>query len=130
MPVLSIRLQTKQPEVAEAVVSLSYRNGAKRITTRLPVVDVLMESGNMFAQDRDFEILMEAHDKKGQVVGEAKAGGPVNPATGTINLRPGQRIQVTIKMQPEFEGKFTLKALNPTTFGAYCSLNLETDYVV
>lgn len=130
VPVLSIRLQTKQPEVAEAVVSLSYRNGAKRITTRLPVVDVLMESGNMFAQDRDFEILLEAHDRKGQVVGEAKAGGPVNPATGTINLRPGQRIQVTIKMQPEFEGKFTLKALNPTTFGAYCSLNLETDYVV
>jgi hypothetical protein len=33
-------------------------------------------------------------------------------------------------MDPDFEGKFTVKALNPTTLGSYGSLSLETDYTV
>ena len=50
------------------------------------------------AQAADFEILLEAQDKKGNVVGEAKSGGLVNPATGTVTLKPGERVQVTLKM--------------------------------
>ena len=30
----------------------------------------------------------------------------------------------------EFEGKFTVKALNPTTLAIYAQLDLETDYTV
>ena len=63
-------------------------------------------------------------------MGEAKAGGVVNPATGTITLRPGEKAQVTLRMQMEFEGKFKVKALNPTTMAVYCQLELETDYTV
>jgi len=33
-------------------------------------------------------------------------------------------------MQLEFEGKFTVKGLNPTTMATYCSLGLHTDYTV
>jgi hypothetical protein len=84
----------------------------------------------MFPQQVDFELLLEAHDKKGNVVGEAKAGGPVNAATGTITMKPGERIQVTLKMLLEFEGRFTVKAMNPKNFALYCKLDLETDYVV
>ena len=54
----------------------------------------------------------------------------VNAATGAITLKPGERVQVTLVMQPGFEGKFTLKALNPRTFTMYSSLKLETDYIV
>ncbi|WP_295880343.1 PglZ domain-containing protein [uncultured Thiohalocapsa sp.] len=79
---------------------------------------------------RSVEILLEAHDKQGRIVGEAKAGGPVNPATGTVTLQPGQSRQVTIRMQMDFEGKFRLKALNPTTLETYAELALETDYAV
>ena len=75
-------------------------------------------------------ILLEAHDKKGNVVGEAKPGGSVNPATGSVTLKPGERLQVTLRMQLEFEGKFTVKALDPTTLTAYHTLDLETDYAV
>ena len=32
---------------------------------------------------------LEAQDKKGNVVGEAKAGGLVNPATGNGDVKPG-----------------------------------------
>jgi len=131
VPVLTAKLETaEQPVMQQATVVLSYKNGAKRITTRLPVVDVLLQSSDMFSQGADFEILLEAHDKKGNVVGEAKPGGPVNPATGTVTLKPGEQMQVTLKMQMEYEGKFIVKALNPTTLAAYCSLDLETDYTV
>ncbi len=132
VPVLSIKLRKRQTEYHKPTINLSYRNEMKRITTRLPVIDVQWISKQMglFPQQDDFELLLEAHDKKGKVVGEAKAGGPVNPATGTITIRRGERIQVTLKMMLEFEGKFTVKAMNPTNFAAYHKLNLETDYVV
>ena len=130
VPVLTVRIEpVGAPVLEQATVHISYKNGATRTTTRLPVIDVLLE-GDIFSQAADFEILLEAQDKKGNVVGEAKAGGLVNPATGTLTLKPGERVQVTLKMQMDFEGKFTVKALNPTTLAVYCSLGLETDYTV
>jgi hypothetical protein len=131
VPVLTVRLEsTLPPDVKQAMVMLSYRNGARRITTRLPVIEISLDHGNLFAAGAEFDILLEAHDRRGQVVGEAKAGGAVNPATGTMTLKPGERVQVPLKMQLEFEGKFKVKALNPTTMATYCSLDLQTDYTV
>lgn len=132
VPVISIRLGAEQPKFEKPTVKLSYKNDAKHITTRLPVIDVHFDVKQMklFPQQSDLELLLEAHDKKGNVVGEAKAGGLVNPATGTITIKPGERFQVTLKMLLEFEGKFTVKAMNPSTLAAYCKLDLETDYVV
>lgn len=45
-------------------------------------------------------------------------------------LTPGARKQIALRMIPDFAGKFTVKALNPTTLSAYSSLDLETDYSV
>ncbi|MNV81459.1 hypothetical protein D3C71_1751260 [compost metagenome] len=96
----------------------------------MPVIDLAVETADMFSTENEFEILLEAHDSKGEVVGEAKAGGAVNPATGTLSLKPGDKVQVTIKMQMDFEGKFKIKALHPTTYTVYCQLDLATDYAV
>lgn len=63
-------------------------------------------------------------------MGEAKPGGRVDAATGTVRLKPGDRVQVTVRMSMEFDGKFVLKALNPVTMAMYSSLELETDYAV
>lgn len=131
VPVITLQLETQeQAPVSQATVSLNYKNGAKRITTRLPVIEISLDTQDMFSVGSDFEILLEAHDKKGEVVGEAKPGGLVNPATGTITLKPGDKVQVTLKMQMEYEGKFKVKALNPSTMVAFCQLDLETDYTV
>jgi hypothetical protein len=131
VPVITVRLkQTRQPQLAAAKVALSYKNGAKKITTRLPVMDLSVEGENMFSLGETFEILLEAHDKKGNVVGEAKRGGPVDVATGTVTVKPGGKVQVTIKMILDYEGKFSLMALNPVTLAKYASLELETDYAV
>ena len=64
------------------------------------------------------------------MVGEPRPGGDVNPATRTITLMPGQRKQIALRMDDDFSGKFSIKALNPTTLAAYSSLQLETDYAV
>lgn len=129
VPVLVARLDTAPPrEVRKVVVELNYKNGAKRITTRLPVIEVLLTGDDMFSQDLTVEILLEAHDSKNNIVGESRPGSEVNPATRTVTLMAGQRKQIALKMDEDFRGKFTVKALNPTTFAAFCSLPLETDY--
>lgn len=131
VPVITMQLKTSnQPTLHKASVAMSYKNGAKAITTRVPVIDLAVETSDMFSTENEFEILLEAHDIKGEVVGEAKAGGAVNPATGTLSLKPGDKLQVTIKMQMDFEGKFKIKALHPTTYTVYCQLELATDYSV
>ena len=111
MPVITMQLKAaEQPGLTQAAVALRYKNGAKRVTTRVPVIDLAVDAADMFSTESVFEILLEAHNAKGDVVGEAKAGGAVNPATGTLTLRAGEKAQVTLKMQMEFEGKFKVKA--------------------
>jgi hypothetical protein len=132
VPVIQMQLgSAKEKDTANIIFKLNYKDGAKQITTRLPVITVEIESKSpILTYDKDYEILIEAQDSKGNVVGEAKHSGIVNPATGTISLKASQSIQVTIKMSMEFEGKFKIKALNPTTMTIYDQLSLETDYTV
>ena len=132
VPVLVARLDTaSHAEQRKVMVELTYKNGAKRITTRLPVIEVVLVSDDMFSQDVSMEILLEAQDSKGNVVGEPRPGGDVNPATRTVTLMPGQRKQIALRMDEEFRGKFSVKALNPTTLALASKgseLTLETDY--
>ena len=131
VPVMIVRLDNKEHlSGAKSSVELSYKNGAKRITTRVPVVEIALVSDDMFAQEESVEVLIEAQDGKGNVVGEPRAGGDINPATRTIMLTAGQRKQIALRMDPDFEGKFLIKALNPTTLATLSALNLETDYTV
>jgi hypothetical protein len=131
VPVISMQLKVStQPSVHQATISMTYRNGAKAITTRVPVIELSVDTADMFSVDSGFEVLLEAHDPQGDVIGEAKAGGAVNPATGTLTLKPGEKVQVTVKMHMDFEGKFKLKALNPSTFEIYAQLDLATNYAV
>ena len=129
VPVLVARLDTAtHAELRKVVVELSYKNGTKRITTRLPVIEVMLVADDMFLQDMSVEILLEAQDSKGNVVGEPRPGGAVNPATRTVTLMSGQRKQIALRLDEAFRGKFKVVALNPATLAAYCSLALETDY--
>lgn len=130
VPVLVARLDANaNAELRKVAVELKYKNGAKRITTRLPVIEVMLVAEDLFSKDLSVEILLEAQDGKGNVVGEPRPGGDVNPATRTVTLVPGQRKQIAIRMDDEFRGKFHVVALNPTTLAAYSNLALETDYM-
>jgi hypothetical protein len=131
VPVLVVKLESSsKQDVHQFSVEIAYKEGAKRITTRRPVVEVIPHAEGLFSLDADFEIMLEAQDAKGNVVGEAKPGGAVNPATQTITLKPGKREFITLCMLEDFEGKFTIKALDPSTLKSFCDLKLETDYTV
>jgi hypothetical protein len=133
VPVISVRIRAPEKKVeTQFSVALNYKHGAKKITTRLPVIEVSVTGqSSLFGGEESLDILFEAQDTKGKVVGEAKPGGPVNPATRLITMKPGETIQVTLKMELEFEGKFSVKALAPNTLAALGkALELETDYTV
>lgn len=131
VPVLTLQLKVQaQPALTRATVSLAYKNGSTKVTTRVPVIEVAVDGVDIFSADSAFDILLEAQDAKGNVVGEARAGGAVNAATGTLTLHAGEKVQVTLRMQLEFEGKFKVKALDPKTNEIYSQLDLATDYTV
>jgi hypothetical protein len=131
VPVMEIKLEPQaQRALHQVVVTLSYKNGAKTITSRRPVIQVDITSDDLFDQAKNFEILLEAQNKAGDVVGEAKVGGVVNAATRTVSLKPGESQKVAIIMDEEFEGAFTIKALNPNTLVEFAKIKLKTDYMV
>lgn len=131
VPVITVRLQPLEEQLSKGPsITLSYKRGAKRITTRLPVVEIAADRGDLFSTGAPVEILVEAHDRKGNVVGEARPGLAVNPATKTLAVKPGETVQVTLKMSMEYEGKVIIKALDPVTLTAFDTLELETDYTV
>ena len=132
VPVLLVRLETTaQPVPGKVIVAVQYKNGTKRVTTRLPVIEVELRTDELFWQDLSLEVLLEAQDSKGNVVGEPRPGGDVNPATRTVTLRPNQRLQIALRLDEEFRGKFRVLALNPKTLALASKdsvLELETDY--
>jgi hypothetical protein len=129
VPVLVAKLkQADEHDQAQANVQLTYKNGAKRITTQVPVFDVALVSVGLFSHGAPIEVLLEAQDKAGNVVGEARPGGDVNPATGTLTLQPGESKKIVLRMSPDYEGKVTVKALNPTTLAKLASIDLEVEY--
>jgi hypothetical protein len=130
VPVLVVRLAAVVPEMgARPSVTLSYKRDSKKITTRRPVIVVEAGPGDLFSRDKSFEVLLEAHSQSGDVVGEAQPGGAVNAATRTVTLTPNAVLQVALKMDEAFQGKFTVKALDPTTLVPFDSIALETNYM-
>ena len=130
VPILTVRLDDAPSDSFEQFqIELSYRRDRKRITTPLPRIEVSL-GGNLFSQAQTCEILLEAQDSKGNIVGEPRPSDDVNPATRTITLNPSETKQILLRMKEGFEGKFTIKALNPNTLTAYASLSLSTDYTI
>ncbi|MCI0336456.1 MAG: PglZ domain-containing protein, partial [Acidobacteria bacterium] len=128
VPVMVVRMEpASAPDKHKVKVELSYKKGAKKITTQLPVIEIALYTEDLFMQQ--FEILLEAHDAKDEVVGEPRPGGEVNAATHTIALKPNQPTSVVLKMLPDFEGIFTVKALDPKTLHVFSRLSLETAYL-
>ena len=126
VPVMEVKLKGQAKATQQTVITLSYKKGAKAITSRRPIVELSVTSDDMFAQT---EILLEAHNEGGGVIGEAKIGGVVNAATRTVSLQPGDSQKVTIIMDDDFEGAFIIKALNPNTLAEFTQIKLKTNYL-
>lgn len=132
VPVLVVRLRAAEAAVGKPAytVTLRYKRGGKRVTTMRPVFEVAVDADSLFPDEAPVEILLEAHSPDARIVGEALHSAPVNPATGTLALRPGERVDVTLRLDESYEGKLVVTALNPTTLTGYpnCRVEMETDY--
>jgi hypothetical protein len=133
LPCLTVDLPTAadSPKGKKAVrLILSYRQGkSDKITSRRPVLDLAWPEGELFASDVEREVVVEAIDSKGKIVGWAGSGQSVNPATGGVRVRPGSAISVGMRMEDSFEGSFTVRVLDSTTNALLADLNLKTDYI-
>ncbi|MEL7499024.1 MAG: PglZ domain-containing protein [Planctomycetota bacterium] len=130
VPCLLVTMKKAEEEQENITFSINYKNGATKVTTRLPVLELEARAGDLFSSAEDCDVLLQAISDEGKVVGEPKPGGAVNPATGTISLRLGTSAKVPLKMSAEFEGAFTLTLLDPATRAQLAELKLETDYMV
>ncbi len=131
VPVIQVRLHVPEREYSGGPrITLSYRDGARKITVRRPSIVVTAGDPDLFSGGASVELLLEAHDRDGQIVGEAQPCGHVSHATRTISIRPGEALPVTLRMDDDFEGRFTVKALAPETRTAFATLELETAYMV
>ena len=132
LPCLSVEFGTRSKPRRATVptLALTYRQGkSDRITTRRPVIDLSWPEASLFAEDSEREVLVEAVDTKGVVVGSAASGEAVNPATGGVRIRPGQAISVGLRMDEEFSGRFKIRALDPETGVSLGDLELRTAYL-
>jgi hypothetical protein len=129
LPCLTIDFSAQISKAAAPTLQISYKQGrSDRITTRRPVVD-LAWPGLTF-DDQEIEIAIDALDAKGNTVGEVGTGTAVNPATQGVRIRAGQAISVGLRMQDEFSGSFTVRAIDPSTQALLADLKLKTDYAV
>jgi hypothetical protein len=130
VPYLLLRLEGAESEPHELPeITLSYKR--KRITTRRPAIEVAVAPARqLFALDVEIELLIEAHDEEGNVVGQIQAGDGFDEMTGVVRLRPDTVAKVTLAMNRTFEGKFVVKALDPALLITYATLPLETDYLL
>lgn len=130
VPYLTLKLKAAESGSAELPeVTLSYKR--KRITTQRPVIEVTVGPvSSLLAAMEELELLIEAHDEDGNIVGQVQAGDQFDDMTGVVRLRPNTTGKVTLSMNRNFEGSFVVKVLDPTLLTTYDALPLKTDYLI
>jgi hypothetical protein len=132
LPCLTIRLETADAgkKKSQTVrLTLTYRQGkTDKITSRRPVVDLAWPEADLFSDESEREVVVEAIDSKENIVGMAGTGQSVNPATGCVRIKPGSAISVGLRMEDNFSGNFSIRVLDPATNALLADLNLKTAY--
>jgi hypothetical protein len=130
LPCLSVDLKLPTQKKALPALLLSYRQGkTDKITSRRPVLDLAWSQVDAFAEEQEIEVAVEAVDSKGNTVGWVGSGQTINPATQGVRIRPGQIVNVGLRMEDAFSGSFTVRALDPATQAVITDLCLKTAYL-
>ena len=132
LPCLTVQLESKtQAKKSSApTLLLSYKQGkTDRIPSRRPVLDLAWPEAQLFAEESEREMAIEAVDSKGNIVGVAGTGQTVNPATGCVRIKPGSALSVGLKMEDDFSGNFKVRVLDPSTNATLAEISLKTAYL-
>lgn len=133
LPCLTVRLESAAQAKKRSNpprLTLTYRQGKiDKITSRRPVVDLAWPDAELFSEESEREVAVEAVDAKGKIVGLAGTGQAVNPATGCVRIKPGCAVSVGLKMEDDFSGSFKVRVLDPSTNATLADLSLKTAYL-
>jgi len=125
-PCLSFR-PIKKKEKEEIVVNLSYKGKTKGfVTTRRPSIEVACFGDSFFAEAIDVQIEAIANELH---IGNPAPSEEVNTTTGFVEVSPGQSLKITLALEDDFEGAFTVYAKSPSTGIIYSQIELETEYL-
>ena len=132
LPCLSVQLEAADKKARKSSpprLTLTYRQGkTDRITSRRPVVDLAWPQGDFFSDEGEMEVVVEVIDSKENIVGSVSASQSVNPATGGVRIKPGVALAISLKMEDEFSGAFTVRVLNQASV-MLAELKLKTGYL-
>jgi len=111
----------------EYQINLTYKGKvAGYVTTRRPSIEISCFGDSFF--DEPIDVMIEAVSDENQI-GIPASSEYVNPTSGFIEITPGQSVKVTLALNDEFEGKFTVCAKSPASGVILSEINLETDYL-
>lgn len=133
LPCLTLRLESAAQAKKRSRpmnLTLTYRQGrTDKITSRRPVVDLAWPEAELFNEECEREVAIEASDSSGGIVGVVGTGQAVNPATGCVRIKPGSAVSVTLRMEDAYEGSFKVRVTDPTTNATLAELPLKTSYL-
>jgi hypothetical protein len=130
LPCLCVEMKAQAAKKKLPELQISYRQGkTDKITSRRPVIDIAWSQMDAFAEEHEIEIALEAVDSKGNAIGWVNSGQTVNPATQGVRIHPGQIVGVGLRMEDEFSGNFTVRALDPATQALMAERTLKTAYL-
>ena len=112
-------------------LEVSYKQGKKStITTQIPSLELKYPGQADLFASKPIEVAVEVTDAlNGNQVGEVSSGSSVNMATKCIRIEALQTVSFSVRMEPDFEGSFKVRVIDPSTQVVFSELTLKTDYL-
>ena len=131
VPVLEVTISPPVDRATSSLeVTLKQPQGRAQITTLRPSFLLSVSSNDLFDDATGIELLVEAVNDAGDIVGELKPGERVDPTTQTIKLHAGEALKLVLAMNETYEGEFTVRAVAPETRLVLTELRMKTDYTL
>lgn len=118
-------MSTAKPKSKKAGPSivLSYRGGRKTVTARMVAVDIKCGEERLL-QPSSIELNFQVLDGKKEI-GHLVPNAQLNPSTGYLLAQEGEQYRITVQLEDDFYGKFTVVASDPATQLDLATLELE-----
>ena len=138
VPVLTVNYKQKfEREKAALQLTMTYRGTVKGVVKSRMMMIELSCTGEHEAGHLDFseewaqaaleiQLLVEEKDT-GNTVGKLSPNDHLDPATGLIRIRSGEKFKVPVQLHEGFHGGFTVKAVEASTVERLGLITLETD---
>lgn len=126
IPIVKIEISEPEKKV-DFSLSLKYKGEEDAIIyIRRPKIDFSLAFDDLFGEEVKLKIIIA--DENGNIVGSPKESSFYNDTTQIMTIPDGTTsLGQFIEIDEDFNGKFTVTALDPSTNATLATLKLETD---